>query len=116
MRSTASSLASFSPPLPTRATLSLIGNEPLVSNFPFCLSFSFFVFFLHYLVVSTLLNVCLLLIIGASIVVCHSLGRHIVVLERDFKIFNALLLPMQDLEPLFQPAVTCRGPVFREPP
>ena len=45
----------------------------------------------------------LILLLGATIHVCRSSGRHIVALERDVDIFKEVLMPMRDPEPL--PAV-----------
>ena len=42
----------------------------------------------------------LILLLGATIHACRSSGRHIVALERDADIFNEVLMPMQDPEPL----------------
>ncbi len=39
--------------------------------------------------------ICKLVIVGASITACRSTGRHIVALEEDKEIFDALLLPMK---------------------
>ena len=58
----------------------------------------------------------LILLLGATIHACCSSGRHIVALERDADIFNKVLMPMQDPEPL--PARStphARAPLPEEP-
>ena len=65
---------------------------------------------------SHVLLISLILLLGATIQACCSSGRHIVVLERDIDIFNEVLMPIQDPEPL--PArSTPRGwaPILDEP-
>lgn len=54
---------------------------------------------------------------GASIAACRSSGRHIVAVERDTEIFNAVLLPLRDLEPPSQRPESSRHrpPTFEEP-
>ena len=49
---------------------------------------------------SHILLISLILLLGATIHACRSSGRHIVALERDADIFNKVLMPMRDLEPL----------------
>ena len=44
-------------------------------------------------------HIFLLFALGGSITACHSLERHIVALESDPIIFNAILLPMCNLQP-----------------
>ena len=58
---------------------------------------------------SHILLISLILLLGTTIHVCRSSGRHIVALERDVDIFNEVLMPMREPEPL--PACsTPRGP------
>ncbi len=39
---------------------------------------------------------CMLLFLGASITACRASGRHIVAIEQDKEIFEAILLPMKN--------------------
>ena len=71
--------------------------------------------YVHYSQSSLLLTTSLLFLSSASIIACRLLGHHIVALEH-MEIFNALLLPMQDLEPPSRPAITQQVPSFHEPP
>ena len=48
----------------------------------------------HVLLISSIL------LLGGTIHACHSSGCDIVALERDVDIFNDVLMPMQDPEPL----------------
>ena len=68
-----------------------------------------FLFKLHFKIDSSILEswlmlLCLIdsliLLLGATIHVCRSSGRHIVALERDADIFREVLMPMRDPEPL----------------
>jgi len=43
---------------------------------------------------------CLMVIVGASIKACRVTGRHIVALEKDSDIFQAILVPMKKTNPL----------------
>ena len=57
------------------------------------------------------------LLLGSFIVACRSNGRHIVAVERDSQIFNAVLAPMQDREPSFETIVPLLGPPqYHDPP
>ena len=58
----------------------------------------------------------LILLLGAAIHACRSSGRHIVALERDADIFNEVLMPMQDPEPLpARSTPRARAPLPEEP-
>ena len=58
----------------------------------------------------------LILLLGATIHACRSSGRHIVALERDADIFNEVLMPMQDPEPLpARSTPRARAPLPEEP-
>ena len=46
------------------------------------------------------LLISLILLLGAKIHPCYSSGCHIVALEHDADIFNDVLMPMRDPEPL----------------
>ena len=57
-----------------------------------------------------------ILLLGATIHVCRSSGRHIVALERDADIFKEVLMPMQDPEPLpARSTPRARAPLPDEP-
>ena len=64
----------------------------------------------HVLLISSIL------LLGATIHVCRSSGRHIVALERDANIFNNVLMPMQDPEPLLARSTPCAwAPIPNKP-
>lgn len=53
--------------------------------------------------------------LGASITACRMAERHIVALERDSEIFEAVLLPMRDSVPPAEPVVAHPDPSSTEP-
>ena len=55
---------------------------------------------------------------GGSIIACRSHQWHVVALEAEESIFNAILLPMQDIDPESAPRLPLRprGSVFAPPP
>ena len=116
-RSTKASIKCSLRPLQKKATLLWIGMRALVILTP--LSFQFkvvsnipcmMVNAPHVLLISSIL------LLGATIHVCHSSGRHIVALERDPNIFNDVLMPMRDLELLpTRSTPHARDPIPDEP-
>ena len=97
----------FSPPSRTRTTLLWIGNVALVGFSFLCLSFLCYLIFL----MLTFLHFVLL---GGSIIACHSIQHHIVALELDIYVFKSILLPMREPEQKHtaQHAAPQRGLVF----
>ena len=65
---------------------------------------------------SHILLISLILLLSATIHACRSSGRHIVALECDADIFNKVLMPMRDLEPLLARSTPRgRAPIPDEP-
>ena len=65
---------------------------------------------------SHILLISLILLLGETIHACRSSGRHIVALELDADIFNEVLMPMRDPEPLPARSTPCGwAPIPDEP-
>ena len=84
-----------------------------ISSFISFLSLSFFLFVNHkrdfHFISFHLIDFCLL---GTSSNVCWSSGRHNVVVEQEYDIFNVVFVPLYDHELPFQEVATPRlGPL-----
>ena len=96
-----------------------VGMFSIFFDFIF-ISFYLFVFYLlvSFSIHTRILTFTQLVVLGASVIACRSIERHIVALESDIDIFKSVLLPMRepDQEQTSQHVAPQRGSVFAPPP
>ena len=104
-------------PLQRKATLLWIGKQAQVIPPPLALQFKVVSNIPHIMVnAHHVLLISLILLVGTTLHTCHSSGCHIVALKRDADIFNKVLMPMRDREPLLACSTPCaRAPIPDEP-